>query len=148
MTRRSDPALSLAIRDEQKRVKIRARTARSIVAAVCAGEAAGKAGEITACFVTDRAIRRLNARFHSRDRATDVLAFDIGSPREFGADIIISTDTAAANARRFGTDPLFECYLYLIHGALHLAGYDDTTPRARLLMRKMETLYLKRLNIG
>lgn len=148
MTRRVDPALSIVIRDTQSRAGIDRRTARRIIAAVCAGEAAGKAGEITACFIDDRAIRRLNARFHATDLPTDVLAFDIGDARQFLADILISTDTAAANARRFGTNFLFECYLYLIHGALHLAGYDDTTPRARSLMRKMESRYLKQLKIG
>lgn len=148
MTRRADPALSIVVRDRQARARIDRRAARGIVAAVCAGEAPAKAGEITACFIDDRAIRRLNARFHATDSPTDVLAFDMGDAREFLADIIVSTDTAAANARRFGTSLLFECYLYLIHGALHLTGYDDTTPRARSLMRKMERRYLKQLKIG
>jgi probable rRNA maturation factor len=136
----------ITVRDLQSRLRIDGRHARRIASAVVSGEG-GKTGEITVCFVSDRVIRKLNRDFHGRDLATDVLAFNIGTPEEFLADIVISTDTAFANAAEFHTRPLYESYLYLIHGILHLFGYDDLTPKKRAAMRRKEAYYLRTLKI-
>jgi len=82
-------------------------------------------------FLDDSGIRRLNMMFKNRRAATDVLAFETG-------DIAISVDTAGRNAKRFGTDIKGELKLYIIHGILHLSGYDDTSPGTRKTMRKKE----------
>jgi probable rRNA maturation factor len=143
--RRSRPLPRITVRDFQKRVRVDSAKVRRIVAGIISSEKRGRPGELTVCLFTDRRIRRLNRDFHGRDCATDVLAFEIGAPGEFLADIVISTDTAAANARRFRTTPDYETYLYLIHGTLHLIGYDDSSPRGRSAMRKKEALYMEKL---
>jgi probable rRNA maturation factor len=138
----------IAVSNLQTRVRVNRRRVSQIARAVIAGERAGNAAEIGVCFLTDARIRRFNREFHGTDCTTDVLAFDLGAPGECRADIVISADTASANAGIFGTTPLHECYLYLIHGMLHLLGYDDSTPRKRAVMRRRENHYLKQLKIS
>jgi len=73
------------------------------------------------------------------------LAFDITDKKDkdkMFADIVISTDTALRNAGIYKTTALDEVNLYLVHGALHLLGYDDHSLRDRQLMRKKEKIYV------
>jgi len=86
--------------------------------------------ELSVVAVGDAEMRRLNARYHGRRRATDVLAFDLGgSPTPLLGEVIISADTAARQARRAGVPVALEIDLLLVHGLLHLVGYDDHDPR-------------------
>ena len=92
-------------------------------------------------FIGDKAIRKLNKRFKRRDRATDVLSFgldDVGS-------IAISLDTASRNAKIFGTLFHEEALRYVVHGILHLFGYDDGTGPDRRKMAAEEDRILRRL---
>jgi probable rRNA maturation factor len=93
-------------------------------------------------------IRRLNRKYHFRDAATDVLAFDLSDGRRMITDIVISTDTAVRNAKTFKTTPLYENHLYLVHGLLHIFGYDDHDAKGRGMMRRKEAHYLKESGIG
>jgi rRNA maturation RNase YbeY len=91
----------------------------------------------------------LNVKYLRKNSATDVIAVDFtGKFKGLSyllAEIFVSTDTAIANARIFKTSPLYEIYLYLIHGALHLLGYDDKTARQKQIMRKKEKEILRKL---
>ena len=89
-------------------------------------------------FADDAGIKRLNKKYRKRNKSTDVLAFETG-------DIAISAETAAKNSRRFGSTAAEELKLYLIHGILHLSGYNDTSSSKRKEMRKMEGRILRRL---
>lgn len=105
--------------------------------------------ELEVVFLDDNSMRSLNRRFKNRDRSTDVLSFKIDL-REFAlkgflGEIFISPDTALRNARAFKARFEDEVALYLVHGILHLAGYDDEKARARLGMSKKESYILKRL---
>jgi probable rRNA maturation factor len=100
-------------------------------------EGVKKPGELTICFVDDKKIRELNLKFLGRNRATDVLTFDISSNNKaIFADVIISTDTASRNARIFKSTPLRELYLYVVHGVLHILGYKDETTGQRKIMEE------------
>jgi probable rRNA maturation factor len=81
-------------------------------------------------FLSDRAIRPLNRRYKGADRATDVLSFNLGSCGQ----ILISSDMALRNSRVFNTALEEELVLYVIHGILHLFGYDDRMPKERSRM--------------
>ncbi len=109
------------------------------------------AAEITVVFVGAQKIRALNRRFLRRDYATDVLAFDTRDPRAgrgvVQGDIVISTDAARKNARVFGNDPRRELTLYVIHGVLHLLGYDDHAPNDIRRMRAREEALMKELGV-
>ena len=95
-------------------------------------------------FVDDDRMRILNRKYKKVNRATDVLSFDIGGDPGFGVDdfsgcVFISSDKALTNSFRFDTVLTNEILLYIIHGILHLAGYDDMTPRDRQRMSKKES---------
>jgi len=105
-----------------------------------------KPGEITICLVSDTRIRELNLLYLGDGRATDVIAFDTSADKqELVADIAISTDAAMRNARAFKTTPASEVYRYVIHGLLHILGYDDNNKRNQAIMRKKEEYFLNML---
>jgi len=87
------------------------------------------AGEVTVVLVGDPEMRRLNRRFRGKDRPTDVLSFPDGTqPAKGGSvrvgDIVISIPAARRNASRLGHPLRTEIRHLLIHGMLHLLGYD------------------------
>ncbi len=102
-----------------------------------------KSGEITICFLNDSQIRELNLFYLGDGRATDVIAFNsLGQAGELIADIAVSTDTARRNARIFKTTVASETYRYVIHGLLHILGYNDDNKRNSAIMRKKEDYLL------
>ena len=88
--------------------------------------AAGIAGKIDVLITDNRELRSLNRRFRNKDAPTDVLSFpaDGGASNELVGDIAISAETAAANARKLGHSAVEEIKILILHGVLHLAGYD------------------------
>jgi probable rRNA maturation factor len=85
------------------------------------------AGDIGVVVTSDPAIRTLNRRYRNKDAPTDVLAFPLGDgvlPREPFGDVVISLDTAKRQARDYGATLSQELRRLLIHGTLHLCGYD------------------------
>ena len=111
---------------------------------VLEGEGISRA-TLSIAVVSDRAIRPLNRRYLQHDYATDVLSFLLDSgPGWLDGEIILSADTAATQAPQYGSSEQAEMLLYVIHGALHLVGYDDTTPTARKRMLARQRRYLRR----
>lgn len=136
----------ITVLNRQKRMRIPAAAVRRIAGEVLAGgKRRFRSASISVSFLTDRAIRSLNKRYHHSDIPTDVLAFPLGSGDELIADIFISTATCVRQARMYGNPPQRELLLYVIHGMLHLTGYDDHRPADVRLMRAAETRYLTRL---
>lgn len=95
---------------------------------------AGVAGEVAVLITDSRRVRGLNRRFRRKDKATDVLSF----PREDGGDIAISGQIAARNAQRYGHPFAGELKILLLHGLLHLAGYDHESDRGQMAARELE----------
>ncbi len=95
-------------------------------------------GELSIVFLTDPALARLHAEFLGDPKTTDVITF-AGEPA-FGTcgEICVSADTAATFAQRHHHDFSEELTLYVIHGWLHLAGYDDLEPAPKRRMRAAE----------
>lgn len=112
---------------------------------VLEGEGISRA-TLSIAVVSDRAIRPLNRRYLQHDYATDVLSFLLDSgPGWLDGEIIVSADTAASQAPQYESSAEEELLLYVIHGTLHLVGYDDTTPPARRRMLARQRRYLRRL---
>ena len=86
-------------------------------------------------FIGDRKMRRLNRDYRGIDSPTDVLSFSYGDPRELG-DVVISTATAARQAESLGLPIDVELQHLIIHGTLHLAGYDHETDNGE--MKRLE----------
>lgn len=101
-----------------------------------------KVNEISVVFVDAKTIKRLNKKFFHHSHLTDVLSFDNSFKENLLWEIIISTDAAIKNAKKFKTSIEFELELYLIHGILHLLGYDDSTSKKRRIMRQAEAAFL------
>ena len=133
----------VTILNRQKLMPIPAAAVRRVVGEVLKGEKRRfRSARVSISFLTDRAIRSLNRRYHHSDMPTDVLAFDLGSGDEFIADIFISTATCRRQAKVYGNPPQRELMLYCIHGMLHLVGYDDHRPADTKRMRAAEARYL------
>lgn len=112
--------------------------------AVLQGEgvpARGRSAAVTVVFTDDAGIRALNARFRDHDRATDVLAFPLHEDDESGVylgDVVISLERARDQAPRFGNDAETELARLLVHGLLHLLGYDHHRPADGRRMKAAE----------
>jgi len=106
-----------------------------------AAEAVLKDRKVVVALVDDATIARLHQRYLGVPGPTDVLSFPHG-------EIVVSADTARREAHRRGIRPIAELVLYVVHGALHLAGHDDKSPKARVAMRAAERRVLKELGYG
>jgi len=101
---------------------------------------------VSVLIVDDRAIRALNRRWRRHDRATDVLSFPAGEgpgPARLLGDVVISAPRAADGAKRFGVSLDRELQRLLVHGILHLMGYDHMTANERGEMRAEEERLLR-----
>ena len=109
-----------------------------------------KESSLAIVFVTRQKISALNKKYLGKAHTTDVLAFDAreksGGARKdevFAGDIVISVDAAKRNAAMYGVPFTQELVLYIIHGILHLLGYDDHTPKDIKKMRRKEQQVLQ-----
>lgn len=103
--------------------------------------------EISIAIVDDPTIHDLNSRFLDHDYETDVLSFPLerdADARRLSGEIIVSADTALRVAAELGGNPADELLLYVIHGLLHLLGYNDKQEDERHLMRAEERRYMER----
>jgi probable rRNA maturation factor len=95
-------------------------------------------GELSVAFLSDPALARLHGRFLGDPSATDVITFGGDPASGTAGEICVSVDAASRRAGRSAPSLSAELTLYLVHGWLHLAGYDDTAPGARRSMRRAE----------
>ena len=106
--------------------------------------AIGKTDPATIAFVSDKKIRELNRQFRGVDKATDVLSFPAGEQNNLG-DVAISVETAAAQAKENGLAFEDEIAQLILHGLLHLCGYDHETDKGE--MNRLELKLRKRLGV-
>jgi probable rRNA maturation factor len=98
----------------------------------------------TIAFVSDKRIRELNRQFREVDKATDVLSFPAEEKVNLG-DIAVSVDTAAVQAKENGLTLEGEIAQLILHGLLHLCGYDHETDNGE--MNRLELKLRRRLGI-
>lgn len=104
--------------------------------------------EISLAVVDDETIWQLNRQYLQHDYATDVLSFVFDSDgHSVSGEVIVSADTAATTCGQYGWSMLDELLLYVIHGMLHLVGYDDKDTASRSTMRQRERHYLKQCGV-
>jgi probable rRNA maturation factor len=104
---------------------------------------------ISISFVSDSEISRINEQSLNRAGPTDVIAFDLsenGLPIERVGDIYISIETALENSSRYGVGEGEELLRLVIHGVLHLLGYDDDGPRESRRMKRAQERIVKRFS--
>lgn len=140
--------------DSQKALKVDHRLVADVVRSVLAAEKCVSA-TISVAIVDNKTIHDLNVRYLQHDYPTDVLSFLLeeefdaaslpipkGSPRGYGkrieGEIILSSEMAKQMATKYRWRPLDEVTLYVVHGLLHLCGYDDMTQKKQASMQQRE----------
>ena len=105
-----------------------------------AKEAARLNGHVAVLLTTDAAIRKLNRKFRGKNKATDVLSFpaDTLYQKQEKGDLAISVETAREQAREHGHSLASELKILMLHGLLHLAGYDHETDDGAMARREMK----------
>ena len=131
--------------NRQRKIKIDTRTWETFARRTA--EALGKNdSSATIAFVSDKAIRQLNRQFRGIDRPTDVLSFPADDEDEVNlGDIAISVDTAVAQAKQNGLTFDEEVAQLILHGLLHLSGYDHETDNGE--MTRLELRLRRKLGI-
>lgn len=98
-----------------------------------------EAAEITVAVVDDAEIAELHSKWMNLPDPTDVLTFDLsGCDGDFAGDIVVSAETARRVAKEVDWQAREELAYYVVHGLLHLAGFNDGTPGERRRMRRKE----------
>ena len=99
-------------------------------------------GEINIVFIGDEELREININFLKRNYYTDVISFDYNNEDIISGDIFISYDRIIENSGKFATDKINEVNRVMVHGLLHLLGYDDKSKEEIRLIREKEDHYL------
>ncbi|MBD3290687.1 rRNA maturation RNase YbeY [candidate division KSB1 bacterium] len=104
-----------------------------------------KFGDIGIVFVNHNYIIELNKKFLGKNETTDVLSFSLDetSKPEISGEVYINLDIVSENAIEFNVSFVEEVNRMVIHGLLHLAGYDDQTDSDKAIMTRREDLYLE-----
>lgn len=98
--------------------------------------------EISVIFGTDEMLRKLKTEFFDEDAYTDVISFNLNDDNHLEGEIYISPDRAAENAQTYGISFTNELGRLLIHGTLHLLGWEDNSDEKKKVMRKEENRFL------
>ena len=135
--------LKIEVTDRQAVLQLPAEEIERVVRTVLEQEDAG--GEISVGVVDDDEIRRLNEKFLGRDGVTDVLSFPYeNDDREISGEIVVNAEVAARQAAERSHTPEDETLLYVVHGLLHMLGYDDHKEDEAERMHSREVELLRR----
>ncbi|HTI69632.1 MAG TPA: rRNA maturation RNase YbeY [Candidatus Limnocylindria bacterium] len=138
------PDAGVVVRNRQRQEKINTPAAERFAAVAL--ELMESQAEVCFHLVSAREMARLNWQFLQHEGSTDVITFDQGSaPGRLRGEIFISVADAQAQAEEFGTTWQDELGRYMVHGLLHLAGYDDLQPSQRKIMKRLEERLMRQL---
>ncbi|MBO7070928.1 MAG: rRNA maturation RNase YbeY [Bacteroidales bacterium] len=104
-----------------------------------------KIGAVSVIFCSDPVILDVNRKYLGHDYYTDIITFDYCEEEVLNGDLFISVDTVRANAAEYGTLFHEELSRVIVHGVLHLIGYDDHSEADIAEMRMKENEYLELL---
>ena len=103
---------------------------------------AKRLGDVNIIFCSDPYILDVNINYLGHDYYTDIITFDYVEGVVLSGDLFISIDSVRENASFYGADFSTELRRVMVHGLLHLIGYDDHTPEEQKEMRSKEDYYL------
>jgi len=104
-------------------------------------------GDISIIFCSDNYILSVNMKYLQHDYFTDIITFDYCEGKVLSGDLFISIDSVRENARFYGSEFPDELNRVIVHGLLHLIGYDDHTEEEKKVMRSKEDYYLHILEV-
>lgn len=137
----------IRIRNRQKTRPVNLSFLRQLARTLLIEFLPAKEFELDVHLVRDREMEKINREYLGHSGSTDVITFAYAPPKagNLHGEIVICMDTALLQARQFRTTWQKEIVRYLVHGILHLQGYDDMAPAQRRLMKKEENRVLARL---
>lgn len=106
-----------------------------------------KIGDISIIFCSDNYILDVNMKYLQHDYFTDIITFDYCEGNVLSGDLFISVDSVRENAAFYGTEFADELNRVMVHGVLHLIGYDDHKDEDIKVMREKENYYLSILKV-
>ncbi len=106
-----------------------------------------KIGDINIIFCNDPSLLEINQQFLGHDYYTDIITFDYCEGCHVNGELYISVDTVDANAKEYGVTFRNEMHRVIIHGILHLLGYDDHSEEDIAQMREQEDIALDKLSL-
>lgn len=139
----------IKVRNLQRSVRLGAKSLEKFTKKalpLCLGLRKGKATDLTTLreifvlIISDRRMESLHRQFLNQSGPTDVITFSHG-------EIFISAETARRHARQFGNSLARELQLYIVHGLLHLHGFDDRNERDARRMKKIQEEILKQAEL-
>jgi rRNA maturation RNase YbeY len=100
-------------------------------------------------FCSDEYLKEINVQYLGHNTYTDIVTFNFNpSKGQIEGEIYISVDRVRDNAKTFKSDIQTEIHRVIIHGVLHLIGFNDKSKREKALMREKEDSYLSLLNLS
>lgn len=138
--------MPIRIASPQELLKIDKAHFRKVAESVLANEDINTF-EISLAFVDDATSQRVNNQFLKHDYPTDVISFPYSAGKSLQGELVLGVEVALREAAERGHDPQTELSLYVIHGLLHLVGYDDKDPHDKLMMRDRESEHLELLGL-
>ena len=149
MPSRKKEALLLEILDVQEDLAVDLKKVRTLCERVL-DDGGIQSGKMTVVFVDSDTIQQYNRDFLQHDYPTDTISFPLEDRRSQGhleGEVLVCTEIAKERAKEFGWTAEEELLLYIIHGMLHLTGFDDAIPEQRAVMQEKEREYLAMLGI-
>lgn len=127
---------------EQTKFVFRQKTLTSKWLRLVAESEIRRIGDIAIIFCSDNYILDINRRYLGHDYFTDIITFDYCEGDKLSGDLFISVDSVRENSIEYGTEFNDELNRVIVHGILHLIGYDDHTDEDVKMMRSKEDYYL------
>jgi probable rRNA maturation factor len=103
-------------------------------------------GNINYIFCSDEYLRSINVNYLGHDYYTDIITFNYNSENKISGDIFISVERVEDNAIKYKVGTTEELLRVMIHGILHLVGFNDKGAKEKKLMREEESKYIKSYN--
>ena len=100
-------------------------------------------GDVSVIFVSDDYLLEMNNQYLEHDYFTDIITFDYSEEKIISGDLFISIDTVLSNSQEFNVPFLHELHRVIIHGVLHLMGFDDKSDPEKEIMTQMENSSLE-----
>jgi rRNA maturation RNase YbeY len=135
--------IRVAVFNAHPRRRVRHAPVKRTVRLVLRGEKIPR-GEVAVVFADRRHVRRINREYLSHDYDTDVISFPLETGDRLEGEIYVNLDRAREQARDYRVTEAEEIARLVVHGTLHLAGYDDRTPRQAARMTRMQERYVRR----
>ncbi len=107
-----------------------------------------KTGDISVIFCSDEYLLEMNKQHLNHDYFTDIITFNYVKDEVISGDLFISADRIRENSGKFNVTFYEELYRVILHGILHLVGYNDKTDEEKKVMKEKENYYLGKIEFG